>query len=60
MFVIDQDAKLRELLGFGRHDYAEGKLISIVYGNDLVNISFLNLQAMQEDEAKVTMATIAL
>ncbi|XP_028991478.1 1-phosphatidylinositol 4,5-bisphosphate phosphodiesterase beta-3 isoform X2 [Betta splendens] len=48
-----KDAKQRDVLGFGRDDSAEGKLLSIVYGNDLVNISFLNLQAMNEDEAKL-------
>uniref|UniRef100_A0A4W5PGI9 Phosphoinositide phospholipase C n=1 Tax=Hucho hucho TaxID=62062 RepID=A0A4W5PGI9_9TELE len=33
----------------------EGKLVTVVHGNDLVNVSFLNFQAMQEDTAKVTM-----
>lgn len=32
-------------------------MVTIVYGNDLVNISFLNFQAMQEDVAKVTIET---
>ncbi|KAF3697647.1 1-phosphatidylinositol 4,5-bisphosphate phosphodiesterase beta-3 [Channa argus] len=48
-----KDPKLRELLGFNKGDYVEGKLVSIVHGNDLVNISFLNFQAMQEDAAKL-------
>lgn len=52
-----KDQKLREVLGFGKGDNVEGKLVTIVYGNDLVNISFLNFQAMQEDTAKVTVET---
>lgn len=48
-----KDQKLREVLGFGKGDNMEGKLVTIVHGNDLVNISFLNFQAMQEDTAKI-------
>ncbi|KAM6909081.1 1-phosphatidylinositol 4,5-bisphosphate phosphodiesterase beta-3 [Xenentodon cancila] len=47
-----KDQKMREKLGFGKEN-VERKLVTIVYGNDLVNISFLNLQAMQEDTAKI-------
>ncbi|XP_071333869.1 1-phosphatidylinositol 4,5-bisphosphate phosphodiesterase beta-3 [Trachinotus anak] len=48
-----KDPKLREVLGFGKGDNVEGKLVTVVHGNDLVNISFLNFQAMQEDTAKI-------
>ncbi|CAJ1086397.1 -phosphatidylinositol 4%2C5-bisphosphate phosphodiesterase beta-3 [Xyrichtys novacula] len=48
-----KDPKLREVLGFGKGDNVEGKLVTIVHGNDLVNTSFLNFQAMQEDTAKI-------
>uniref|UniRef100_A0A8D0APF7 Phosphoinositide phospholipase C n=1 Tax=Sander lucioperca TaxID=283035 RepID=A0A8D0APF7_SANLU len=48
-----QDPKLRDVLGFGKGDNAEGKLVTVVYGHDLVNISYLNFQAMQEDTAKI-------
>ncbi|XP_051918314.1 1-phosphatidylinositol 4,5-bisphosphate phosphodiesterase beta-3 [Hippocampus zosterae] len=48
-----KDPKVRDLLGFGKGDNVEGKLVTVVHGNDLVNISFLNFQAMQEDTAKV-------
>ncbi|KAM9836517.1 1-phosphatidylinositol 4,5-bisphosphate phosphodiesterase beta-3 [Aulostomus maculatus] len=48
-----KDPKLREVLGFGKADNVEGKLVTVVQGNDLVNISFLNFQAMQEDTAKI-------
>ncbi|XP_040887004.1 1-phosphatidylinositol 4,5-bisphosphate phosphodiesterase beta-3 [Toxotes jaculatrix] len=48
-----KDPKLREVLGFGKADNVEGKLVTVVHGNDLVNISFLNFQAMQEDTAKI-------
>uniref|UniRef100_A0A3Q3X9B6 1-phosphatidylinositol 4,5-bisphosphate phosphodiesterase n=1 Tax=Mola mola TaxID=94237 RepID=A0A3Q3X9B6_MOLML len=47
------DPKLREVLGFGKGDNVEGKLVTVVHSNDLVNISFLNFQAMQEDTAKI-------
>ncbi|XP_063756584.1 1-phosphatidylinositol 4,5-bisphosphate phosphodiesterase beta-3 isoform X2 [Eleginops maclovinus] len=48
-----KDAKLRDVLGIGKGDSVERKLVTIVYGNDLVNISYLNFQAMQEDIAKI-------
>uniref|UniRef100_A0A3Q4BH44 1-phosphatidylinositol 4,5-bisphosphate phosphodiesterase n=1 Tax=Mola mola TaxID=94237 RepID=A0A3Q4BH44_MOLML len=48
-----KDPKLREVLGFGKGDNVEGKLVTVVHSNDLVNISFLNFQAMQEDTAKI-------
>lgn len=54
---VCQDPKLREVLGFGKGDNVEGKLVTVVHSNDLVNISFLNFQAMQEDTAKVTIET---
>ncbi|XP_042367844.1 1-phosphatidylinositol 4,5-bisphosphate phosphodiesterase beta-3 [Plectropomus leopardus] len=50
---LPKDPKLREVLGFGKGDSVEGKLVTVVHGNDLVNISFLNFQAMQEDTAKI-------
>uniref|UniRef100_A0A8C8LRR1 Phosphoinositide phospholipase C n=1 Tax=Oncorhynchus tshawytscha TaxID=74940 RepID=A0A8C8LRR1_ONCTS len=53
------DPRVREVLGFGKPGEGgvavEGKLVTVVHGNDLVNVSFLNFQAMQEDTAKVTM-----
>lgn len=52
-----QDPKVREVLGFGKGNNVEGKLVTIVHGNDLVNISFLNFQAMQEDTAKVKLTS---
>ncbi|XP_056156127.1 1-phosphatidylinositol 4,5-bisphosphate phosphodiesterase beta-3 [Lampris incognitus] len=50
---LPKDAKVRDVLGFGKGDGVEGKLVTIVHGNDLVNVSFLNFQAMQEDTAKI-------
>ncbi|KAM9717092.1 1-phosphatidylinositol 4,5-bisphosphate phosphodiesterase beta-3 isoform 2-T2 [Menidia menidia] len=47
-----KEPKVREVLGLGKEN-GEGKLVTIVYGSDLVNISFLNFQATQEDEAKI-------
>uniref|UniRef100_A0A7N8Y127 Phosphoinositide phospholipase C n=1 Tax=Mastacembelus armatus TaxID=205130 RepID=A0A7N8Y127_9TELE len=48
---VTKDPKVREIVS-GKGDNGEGKLVSIVHGNDLVNISFLNLYATQEDTAK--------
>uniref|UniRef100_A0A7N6BLV7 Phosphoinositide phospholipase C n=1 Tax=Anabas testudineus TaxID=64144 RepID=A0A7N6BLV7_ANATE len=46
---ISLDMRLLELMG----ENSEGKMVSIVHGSDLVNISFLNVVAMTEDEAKI-------
>ncbi|XP_061769725.1 1-phosphatidylinositol 4,5-bisphosphate phosphodiesterase beta-3 isoform X2 [Nerophis ophidion] len=48
-----KDPKLRDLLSFFKGDNTEGKIVTIVHGSDLVNISFLNFLAMQEDIAKI-------
>uniref|UniRef100_A0A8D3B6A9 1-phosphatidylinositol 4,5-bisphosphate phosphodiesterase n=1 Tax=Scophthalmus maximus TaxID=52904 RepID=A0A8D3B6A9_SCOMX len=48
-----KDPKMREVLGFVKGANVEGKLVTVVHGNDLVNISFVNFQAMQEDTAKI-------
>ncbi|XP_072573526.1 1-phosphatidylinositol 4,5-bisphosphate phosphodiesterase beta-3 [Paramormyrops kingsleyae] len=52
---IPKDGRVREVLGFGKGDGSsvEGKLLTVVHGTDLVNVTFLNFQAMQEDIAKV-------
>ncbi|XP_075943039.1 1-phosphatidylinositol 4,5-bisphosphate phosphodiesterase beta-3 isoform X1 [Anarhichas minor] len=50
---LPKDPKLRDVLGFGKANNVEGKLVTVVHGSDLVNISFLNFQAMQEDAAKI-------
>lgn len=52
MFII-QDPKLRELLDVGNIGRLEHRMITVVYGPDLVNISHLNLVAFQEEVAKV-------
>uniref|UniRef100_A0A8D1BIR2 1-phosphatidylinositol 4,5-bisphosphate phosphodiesterase n=1 Tax=Sus scrofa TaxID=9823 RepID=A0A8D1BIR2_PIG len=46
------DPKLRELLDVGNIGRLEHRMITVVYGPDLVNISHLNLVAFQEDVAK--------
>lgn len=47
-----KDPKLRELLDVGNIGRLEHRMITVVYGPDLVNISHLNLVAFQEDVAK--------
>ncbi|KAM6949150.1 1-phosphatidylinositol 4,5-bisphosphate phosphodiesterase beta-3 [Aplochiton taeniatus] len=50
---LPKDTKVREVLGCGKGDGSEAKLVTVAHGNDLVNISFLNFQAMNEETAKV-------
>ncbi|XP_059504321.1 1-phosphatidylinositol 4,5-bisphosphate phosphodiesterase beta-1 isoform X2 [Stegostoma tigrinum] len=48
-----KDAKLRELLDVGNQGgRLESRMVTVVYGPDLVNISYLNFMAFQEDIAK--------
>ncbi|XP_012427796.2 1-phosphatidylinositol 4,5-bisphosphate phosphodiesterase beta-1 isoform X2 [Taeniopygia guttata] len=48
-----KDPKLRELLDAGNAGgRLENRMITVVYGPDLVNISYLNLVAFQDDIAK--------
>ncbi|XP_036275771.1 1-phosphatidylinositol 4,5-bisphosphate phosphodiesterase beta-1 isoform X3 [Pipistrellus kuhlii] len=47
-----KDPKLRELLDVGNIGRLEHRMITVVYGPDLVNISYLNLVAFQEEVAK--------
>lgn len=44
---------MRELLDVGNIGRLEHRMITVVYGPDLVNISHLNLVAFQEEVAKV-------
>uniref|UniRef100_A0ACB8GEV1 1-phosphatidylinositol 4,5-bisphosphate phosphodiesterase beta-1 n=1 Tax=Sphaerodactylus townsendi TaxID=933632 RepID=A0ACB8GEV1_9SAUR len=49
-----RDPKLREHLDAGNlGGRLENRMLTIVYGPDLVNISYLNLVAAQEDIAKL-------
>lgn len=53
-WIYRQDPKLRELLDAGNlGGRLENRMVTVVYGPDLVNISYLNLVAFQEDIAKV-------
>lgn len=54
-----QDPKIREVLGFGGPEARlEEKLMTVVSGPDLVNITFLNFMAVQDDTAKVSQKTM--
>uniref|UniRef100_A0A8C1G9V8 1-phosphatidylinositol 4,5-bisphosphate phosphodiesterase n=1 Tax=Cyprinus carpio TaxID=7962 RepID=A0A8C1G9V8_CYPCA len=50
---MPKDPRLRETLGLNKGDSSPEMLLTIVYGNDLVNISFLNFQAVQDGYCKV-------
>ncbi|XP_063042319.1 1-phosphatidylinositol 4,5-bisphosphate phosphodiesterase beta-3 isoform X2 [Engraulis encrasicolus] len=51
---MPKNQNTKDVLGLGKGEgNAEAKLVTIVHGNDLVNVSFLNFQAMQEDVARV-------
>ena len=49
-----QDAKLRELLDVGTLvGKMENRMLTVVSGPDMVNITYLNFMAFQEEIAKV-------
>ncbi|XP_072826301.1 1-phosphatidylinositol 4,5-bisphosphate phosphodiesterase beta-3 isoform X1 [Vicugna pacos] len=51
---LPKDPKIREVLGFGGPDARlEERLMTVVAGPDLVNTTFLNFMAVQDDTAKV-------
>ncbi|XP_069500965.1 1-phosphatidylinositol 4,5-bisphosphate phosphodiesterase beta-3 [Ambystoma mexicanum] len=51
---IPKDPKIREVLGFSNPETRpEDKQVTVVYGPDMVNISYLNFMAVQEDTAKI-------
>lgn len=47
-----KDPRVREMVG-SEGGCPEARMVTVVYGCDLVNVSFLNFQALQEDTAKV-------
>lgn len=53
-FAFHQEAKLRELLDVGNLvGRIENKMLTVVTGPDMVNITYLNFMAFQEEVAKV-------
>ncbi|XP_073691903.1 1-phosphatidylinositol 4,5-bisphosphate phosphodiesterase beta-3 isoform X2 [Garra rufa] len=51
---IPKDQRIRDTLGLVKGDCnSDSKLLTVVHGNDLVNISFLNFQAVQDGYCKV-------
>lgn len=49
-----KDQRIREMLFSGKADgNSDSRLLTVVYGNDLVNISFLNFQAVQDGYCKL-------
>ncbi|XP_072840146.2 1-phosphatidylinositol 4,5-bisphosphate phosphodiesterase beta-3 [Pogona vitticeps] len=52
---LPKDPKIREILGFGGQEQRpEEKLLTVVHGPDIVNVSFLNFMAVvQDDTAKL-------
>ncbi|XP_017283522.1 1-phosphatidylinositol 4,5-bisphosphate phosphodiesterase beta-3 isoform X2 [Kryptolebias marmoratus] len=49
-----KDLKLRAMLDSGvASDFPVERLLTIVYGSDLVNLTFLNFMAVQEDTAEI-------
>uniref|UniRef100_A0A8C1XBF8 Phosphoinositide phospholipase C n=1 Tax=Cyprinus carpio TaxID=7962 RepID=A0A8C1XBF8_CYPCA len=55
---MPKDQRIRDMLDLGKGESnSDTKLLTIVYGNDLVNISFLNFQAVQDGYCKVTTTT---
>uniref|UniRef100_A0A8D2LJY1 Phosphoinositide phospholipase C n=1 Tax=Varanus komodoensis TaxID=61221 RepID=A0A8D2LJY1_VARKO len=58
---LPKDPKIREILGFGGPEQRpEDKLLTVVHGPDLVNVSFLNfMTVVQDDTAKVGRGKVA-
>ncbi|XP_060711356.1 1-phosphatidylinositol 4,5-bisphosphate phosphodiesterase beta-3-like isoform X2 [Hemiscyllium ocellatum] len=51
---VPKDGKLREALGFGNPDsHPENNSVTVVSGADLVNVTFTNFMAVQQNTAKV-------
>ncbi|XP_008121631.2 1-phosphatidylinositol 4,5-bisphosphate phosphodiesterase beta-3 isoform X1 [Anolis carolinensis] len=52
---LPKDLKIREILGFGGPEQRpEEKLLTVIHGPDMVNVSFLNFMAVvQDDTAKL-------
>ncbi|XP_053576046.1 1-phosphatidylinositol 4,5-bisphosphate phosphodiesterase beta-3 [Bombina bombina] len=51
---MPKDQRMKETLGFtGSEVRPEDKLVTVVYGTDIVSINFLNFMAVQEDTAKI-------
>lgn len=55
MFLcVNQEVKLRELLDVGNLDgKLENRMLTVVSGTDMVNITYMNFMAFSEDVAKV-------
>ncbi|KTG46897.1 hypothetical protein cypCar_00002771 [Cyprinus carpio] len=57
---MPKDQRIRDMLDLGKGESnSDTKLLTIVYGNDLVNISFLNFQAVQDGYCKLHQAEAA-
>uniref|UniRef100_A0A673LLE0 Phosphoinositide phospholipase C n=1 Tax=Sinocyclocheilus rhinocerous TaxID=307959 RepID=A0A673LLE0_9TELE len=55
---MPKDQRIRDTLGLGKGESnSDTKLLTVVYGNDLVNIFFLNFHAVQDGYCKVTTTT---
>lgn len=55
-FYHNQDPKLRDMTMMGSQDVPlEDKMVTIVYGIDMVNVQFINFAAISKDVAKVCM-----
>ncbi|TRY54472.1 hypothetical protein DNTS_009188 [Danionella cerebrum] len=51
---MPKDQRIRDMLFSSKGDTnSDSRLLTVVYGNDLVNISFLNFQAVQDGYCKV-------
>lgn len=55
---VPKDSKMREQVNMGSQDLLEDKTITVAYGPDFVNVSFLNFATSKKDTAKVMMKHI--
>lgn len=52
LFIL-QDSKLRQIVTLGSQDTLEEKTVTVCFGSDFVNVSFINFCATRKDIAQV-------
>lgn len=53
-FHHTQDSKLRQIVTLGSQDTLEEKTVTVCFGNDFVNVTFINFCATRKEIAQVS------
>lgn len=51
-----QDLKLRQIVTMGPHDTLEEKTVTVCFGSDFVNVTFINFCCTRKDIAQVSLS----